>query len=105
MQRDLCFTSGEGGDIPGSIHPDLKFSAKVTPNLRFLQPLVPVSPHRSITMIMTSVDEAVNFTTAVSIHIPRPTRHMRLVDIISSKTRNMKGIYRGLQFTFYDLLF
>ena len=74
MQRDLCFTSGEGGDIPGSIHPDLKFSAKVTPNLRFL--------HRSITMIMTSVDEAVNFTTAVSIHIPRPTRHMRLVDIM-----------------------
>ena len=41
MQRDLCFTSGEGGDIPVSIHPDLKFSAKVTPNLRFLLLLLP----------------------------------------------------------------
>ena len=73
----------------------------------FLAPFIPISssPPRlllisassccCITMIVMSVDEAVNFTTAVSIHIPRPTRHMRLVDIMwvwrqnwkSSKTR------------------
>ena len=41
-------------------------------------------------MIMMSVDEAENFTTAVSSDSQRPTRHIHLVDIIWTKKTKLK---------------